>query len=577
MNMRFLIHAIVALMLFSAPAWADNPAPAYWQGRPHTSGDGVMLFNSGQGVTLRDTGQPMSYGPTVTSGGSANAQTLTYTIAPAALVRGQTYSFIAGFTNTGATTLAVNGLTATSIKLNGLALVGGEITSGNVVTVSYDGTNFQLISVPNVYQGQEIFLSGTYAIASNLPFVVPRIGTHYTSVTGTYNASGSTAIWQDAIDSFNVTRAGAGNVSNTRILTTVGGLSQTGGILNLSSVLFVNSTADTTDSFYVADAGQATCEGNVGGSGGSPLGHCVGSNYYARLDSGATNFVEEVGQEIDLHIATGADALYQQGIQVVIESANAVAPTNWGSGYDVAAQVGATPTLLCGFCAGGYNGYNAIASTGALFAFMRHANAGSYPAASVAYGVDLRYVDTTTDAWAGPNSTSLIDDVGTFTSGNGNFRVATNGTLTLGSVTNGAGLQVRGNGSNTDVNLFSVQPSATGVGVTLGCGGPSSDANLNCFFTTNGTGLFAFNTGGGRQLQILDTASAVDFLNITGGASGSNRVLFSTSGTDTDISIQFNPKGAGVLKFGSAAGVSCASGTVNAATVVVSGGLVTHC
>src|ERR1700731_570344 len=46
--------------------------------------------------------------PTVPSGGAANVQTLTYSTAPAAYTQGQTYAFVAGFSNSGATTLNVN-------------------------------------------------------------------------------------------------------------------------------------------------------------------------------------------------------------------------------------------------------------------------------------------------------------------------------------------------------------------------------------------------------------------------------------------------------------------------------------
>lgn len=88
---------------------------------------------------LRDRAQP-----TVTSAGSANVQTLTYTDVPAAYVAGDTYSFTAGYTNTGATTLNVNGLGAKTIRQGGSALVGGEIKAGRVVTVHYDGTYFEI-------------------------------------------------------------------------------------------------------------------------------------------------------------------------------------------------------------------------------------------------------------------------------------------------------------------------------------------------------------------------------------------------------------------------------------------------
>ena len=85
-------------------------------------------------------------GPTVTSGGSANAQTLTYSVAPAAYVQGQVFSFLAGFSNTGPMTLNVNGLGAKNVVVIGSALAGGEILVGAAIKVGYDGTNFQLLS-----------------------------------------------------------------------------------------------------------------------------------------------------------------------------------------------------------------------------------------------------------------------------------------------------------------------------------------------------------------------------------------------------------------------------------------------
>jgi hypothetical protein len=84
--------------------------------------------------------------PTVTSGGSANAQTLSYGVNPTALVQGQVYSFIAGFTNTGAATLQVGSLAAKTLKLDGQGFLGGEIVVGNLITVFYDGSAYQIVS-----------------------------------------------------------------------------------------------------------------------------------------------------------------------------------------------------------------------------------------------------------------------------------------------------------------------------------------------------------------------------------------------------------------------------------------------
>jgi len=91
-------------------------------------------------------------GPALTSTGSANAYVVTpsNTGYPVALVQGDIYCFIANFTNSGAATLAYNGLTATAITKMGTsgptALTGNEIQTNQVVIVAYDGTQFQLVS-----------------------------------------------------------------------------------------------------------------------------------------------------------------------------------------------------------------------------------------------------------------------------------------------------------------------------------------------------------------------------------------------------------------------------------------------
>jgi hypothetical protein len=87
-----------------------------------------------------------------TSGGSANAQTLTPASALEAYVTGQSFRFLAGFTNTGAATMNISGLGAVNIFAKSatgpVALLGGEIVAGNEVAITFDGTQFQLEDVP---------------------------------------------------------------------------------------------------------------------------------------------------------------------------------------------------------------------------------------------------------------------------------------------------------------------------------------------------------------------------------------------------------------------------------------------
>jgi hypothetical protein len=88
-------------------------------------------------------------GGVVTSTGTPNAYLVAYNTGalPIALVTGQTFGFIANFTNTGPATLQINGLAATSItRLAGTTLQAGDIIANSVVKVSYDGTRFQLLN-----------------------------------------------------------------------------------------------------------------------------------------------------------------------------------------------------------------------------------------------------------------------------------------------------------------------------------------------------------------------------------------------------------------------------------------------
>ena len=78
------------------------------------------------------------------TGTNAIAATASPTITEYAI--GAAYSFIAANTNSGAVTLAIDGLTAKAItKAGSNALAAGDIQAGMLVYVHYDGTRFQMI------------------------------------------------------------------------------------------------------------------------------------------------------------------------------------------------------------------------------------------------------------------------------------------------------------------------------------------------------------------------------------------------------------------------------------------------
>lgn len=94
-----------------------------------------------------------AYGPWFycTDGGTANAHSLTAatnaTALPTSLAAGQEFAYTAANTNTGAVTIAISGIAGTKAltKLGTNALSAGDIRSGQLVWVRYDGTQFQMV------------------------------------------------------------------------------------------------------------------------------------------------------------------------------------------------------------------------------------------------------------------------------------------------------------------------------------------------------------------------------------------------------------------------------------------------
>ena len=104
-------------------------------GTAHT--DGV---NAGQ---IQDGGLIFQ----ATDSGSADAYAIALSPAITAYVAGQEFTFKAGATSTGASTLNVNGVGVKNIKKkNDQAIAAGDIEANAIIKVIYDGTSFQMLS-----------------------------------------------------------------------------------------------------------------------------------------------------------------------------------------------------------------------------------------------------------------------------------------------------------------------------------------------------------------------------------------------------------------------------------------------
>lgn len=116
-----------------------------------TNGTALSSSIAGLQTTLTAAIQNSSYVWGGTSGGSANAQTLSLTPTLTSYPTGLEVRFKAGFSNTGTCTLNINSLGAKSIKRQSSSadlanLSSGDIKLDQIHIVIYDGVNFQLIN-----------------------------------------------------------------------------------------------------------------------------------------------------------------------------------------------------------------------------------------------------------------------------------------------------------------------------------------------------------------------------------------------------------------------------------------------
>ena len=129
--------------------------------------------------------------------------TLTGSLTPAlvAYVTGAVYYFVAPAANTGAVTLNIDTLGAKNVTRDGTtALVAGDIVSGEMVAVVYDGTRFQLISPVNSFTNLNV--SGTLTVA------------------GTATLNGNVAIGDAAADTINFKSSGWTLTNNVSVIGT---------------------------------------------------------------------------------------------------------------------------------------------------------------------------------------------------------------------------------------------------------------------------------------------------------------------------------------------------------------------
>lgn len=124
------------------------------------------------------------------------------------------------------------------------------------------------------------------------------------------------------------------------------------------------------------------------------------------------------------------------------------------------------------------------------------------------------------------------------------FSIRTEGTRYIALQT-GNLEQVRISHTANAVNYLSITGSATGGFLPIAAAG--SDTNVGISFATKGAGIYAFNTNTNvRQFKIGDIASSVNYIAVYGAATTGFPILL-PEGSDTDIGLYLASKNAGSI------------------------------
>ena len=180
--------------------------------------------------------------------------------------------------------------------------------------------------------------------------------------------------------------------------------------------VLLNQTTATTlaqHDYYAALGATANVAYNVGGGAGTEKGNVAGANFQAVANSGATHYVVLNSLELDIALASGASALYKDGLKVVQNASDALHGSIGDFGIGVANQAaGTAPGWNVGFAFGAPEGWWPITSTGTMIGTYS-ATIGGGPSMAAALGIDFSAVTFSTGAFK--STGFLVDGSGNLT------------------------------------------------------------------------------------------------------------------------------------------------------------------
>jgi hypothetical protein len=189
--MRLTFIAITTLLAQSVSAQVEINQPLQLTGTGSSARvSGIESVQDAGDATSASAVQvnAVSYAAATNSG---NAYAVTLTPAPV-YTAGLTVHFNASADNTGAVTLNVNGLGVKSVRKNFNAeLVSGDIRNGQLVSVMYDGSNFQMLSQLGNTGGPAACPSGFQSAGGFCIEANERSATNWTTANSTCMGAGA--------------------------------------------------------------------------------------------------------------------------------------------------------------------------------------------------------------------------------------------------------------------------------------------------------------------------------------------------------------------------------------------------
>ena len=324
---------------------------------------GFKITSLGAGTAATDAaqyGQLQAGATTIATVTGTDTYVGTLTPAIAAYATGNLFSFVAPNTNTGAATINLNSLGAKNItKLGSTALAAGDIVSGRVYQIEYDGTRFQLLnpsasSVASFSAGSTGFTpssatTGAVTLAGTL--ATTNGGTGLTSFTAngllyassssalatgsalTYNGSTFKVAGSDAslIAGFSGTTKGI-RIETTSTGSSIGGVDST--LVNSFEPLDINGSY-TTYSTSGTERMRLTSTGLGIGTSSPTRKLSIGGSSSAVMDFYATSYRRfAIGSESRGFVVYDDTAsAYRMEIDASGNLGLGVTPSAWYSGY----------------------------------------------------------------------------------------------------------------------------------------------------------------------------------------------------------------------------------------------------